>query len=70
MVTALIDSVYSYATRHLSNQSILICLYPVMKSTGFVLAYEEVQNSDDISIIETTIYSISQYYTPALSTIS
>ena len=58
-----IDSVYSYATRHLSNQN-----YPDLV---FVSGYEkEITIPDDISIIGFDNIPISQYYTPALSTIS
>lgn len=69
-----IDSVYSYATRHLSNQNYpdLIFVSGDEKVQGLIRScYEkEITIPDDISIIGFDNIPISQYYTPALSTIS
>ena len=69
-----IDSVYSYATRHLSNQNYpdLVFVSGDEKVQGLIRAcYEkEITIPDDISIIGFDNIPISQYYTPALSTIS
>ena len=69
-----IDSVYSYATRHLSNQNYpdLVFVSGDEKVQGLIRAcYEkEIIIPDDISIIGFDNIPISQYYTPALSTIS
>ena len=69
-----IDSVYSYATRHLSNQNFpdLVFVSGDEKVQGLIRAcYEkEIIIPDDISIIGFDNIPISQYYTPALSTIS
>ena len=69
-----IDSVYSYATRHLSNQNYpdLVFVSGDEKVLGLIRAcYEkEITIPDDISIIGFDNIPISQYYTPALSTIS
>lgn len=69
-----IDSVYSYATRHLSNQNYpdLVFVSGDEKVQGLIRAcYEkEINIPDDISIIGFDNIPISQYYTPALSTIS
>lgn len=69
-----IDSVYLYATRHLSNQNYpdLIFVSGDEKVQGLIRScYEkEITIPDDISIIGFDNIPISQYYTPALSTIS
>ena len=69
-----IDSVYSYATRHLSNQNYpdLVFVSGDENVQGLIRAcYEkEITIPDDISIIGFDNIPISQYYTPALSTIS
>ena len=69
-----IDSVYSYATRHLSNQNYpdLVFVSGDEKVQGLIRACneKEITIPDDISIIGFDNIPISQYYTPALSTIS
>ena len=69
-----IDSVYSYATRHLSNQNFpdMIFVSGDEKVQGLIRScYEKgITIPDDISIIGFDNIPISQYYTPALSTIS
>ena len=69
-----IYSVYSYATRHLSNQNFpdMIFVSGDEKVQGLIRScYEKgITIPDDISIIGFDNIPISQYYTPALSTIS
>ena len=69
-----IDSVYSYATTHLSNQNFpdMIFVSGDEKVQGLIRScYEKgITIPDDISIIGFDNIPISQYYTPALSTIS
>ena len=69
-----IDSVYSYAINNLSNQNHpdMIFVSGDEKVQGLIRAcYEkEITIPDDISIIGFDNIPISQYYTPALSTIS
>ena len=69
-----IDSVYSYATSHLSNQNFpdMIFVSGDEKVQGLIRScYEKgITIPDDISIIGFDNIPISQYYTPALSTIS
>lgn len=71
---ATIESVYTYAMEYISNQNIpdIIFVSGDEKVQGLIRAcYEKgIQIPDDIAIIGFDNIPISQYYTPALSTIS